>query len=474
VYRQPTDLLPAITRLTIVDKFGQAVCYPAPSRALRDESQAALDVAKYIHPCLDEQLLPSLFGDTMNTVFTPQDTQDKISNTSSGYPMTPFLQLTPAINQEARINAAFLQKTTTPNGGSLAWTPCSDWENPIFGWIVVNYADSALQFFTGEGIFYTSLQFGGPTGTIKTKDWLPFDPPATPEGIVSDQLDALIKKMQAPGEAGRAYLLALWDLIRRAIPTMPFPPSDYAQFANAIVGKPLALVNVGWSLELAQPAWWRQHTLPPPNIVPENQPDYLRDEAGLYLCSGKNYNFPVKIGDADRPFDGVVAYWKSDNKPALTTHFDDIYTYFPADEDDGLRKNIVPESYPTLMPYYLHSDPTKNPTGAAYAQAHVDKFMVTTVLMDPYTPIHLYSGILPIKKLELPPWSLRGAMKNMSTLSPPPLFPLSSEPSSTTLSWPTTQISKLTKNSHVLYHGPTASHKGRAQALRPNETAASR
>jgi hypothetical protein len=40
--------------------------------------------------------------------------------------------------------------------------------------------------------------------------------------------------------------------------------------------------------------------------------------------------------------------------------------------------------------------------------------MVKTVLMDPYTPIHLYSGILPIKSLQLPLWTMQKPMKNMS------------------------------------------------------------
>jgi hypothetical protein len=407
-----------------VDKFGQAISYPPPKRTLRDNPNNALDVPGYVHPCIDEQLLPSLFNRTLNTVYTPQDTLDKITKTSSGYPMTPFIQLTPALNQEARINALFLEKITNANK-SQSWQPCSDWENPIFGWVVVNYADSSLQFFTGEGIFYTSLEFGGPTGTIKTKDWLPFDPPKNAEALVSDQLDQLIKKMQGPG--GQEYLLALWDLIRRAIPTMPFPPSDYAQYANAIVGKPLALVNVGWSLEMAQPPLWRQHTLPPPPIVKDGASDPLRKEAEDYLT--KNYSFPVKIGDADRPFDGVVAYWDSEN-PIPKTNFDKIHTYFPADEDDHLREDITPDKYPRLTPYYLHSDPKNNATGKGYAKAHTDKLTVKTVLMDPYTPIHVYTGILPIKKLDLPAWSLRSAMKNMSKYLRP-LSPFRSMCSST-------------------------------------------
>jgi hypothetical protein len=85
----------------------------------------------FIHPCLSEQLIPSLLDHTLNTVYTPQETHDQATKT--GYPMTPFIQLTPAINQEARINAVFVEKFS--GSSKKPWKPCSDWENPIFGCI---------------------------------------------------------------------------------------------------------------------------------------------------------------------------------------------------------------------------------------------------------------------------------------------------------------------------------------------------
>jgi hypothetical protein len=160
--------------------------------------------------------------------------------------------------------------------------------------ILVNYADSSLQIFTGDGIFYTALEFGGPAGVIEENSFLPFEPPAKAEDIVSPQLDDLIKKLTAKQGQGKKYFHALWDLIRRAIPSMPFPPSDYAQYANAIVGKPLALVNVGWSLELAQTPLWPQYTLPAPPVLDDKTPDPWRQQAKQYLTS---YPFKVKIGD---------------------------------------------------------------------------------------------------------------------------------------------------------------------------------
>ena len=144
------------------------------------------------------------------------------------------------------------------------------------------------------------MQFGGPKGTMETKEWLPFQPPATSNAIVAPQLAQLIAKM-TDSVNGRNYLLAFWDMIVQAIPNTPFAPSDYAQYANAIVGKPLALVTAGWSLELAQPPYWQQHTLPaPPLIKPDatgsydNVVDPLRTAA---VNAMNGYAFPVKIGD---------------------------------------------------------------------------------------------------------------------------------------------------------------------------------
>jgi hypothetical protein len=160
--------------------------------------------------------------------------------------------------------------------------------------IVVNYADSALQFFTGDGVFYTSLRFGGPNGTMEAPKWAPFAQPAPDKtNIVSDQLVNLINEMVSdPNKPNdpktKAYLSGMWDMINRAIVNMPFPPSQYSAYANAIVGKPLALVNVGWSLELAEPVAKAQFAYPDklPGKFGPTEEDMM-----------KSYDFQIKIGD---------------------------------------------------------------------------------------------------------------------------------------------------------------------------------
>ena len=282
-----------------------------------------------MHPCIEGQLLPTILPDGTLNVVTGVDQLPPTPATHSGYPMSPFIQLIPAINQDARINACFVQREPTASTDTHHWRPSSPWDNPVLGWVVVNYADSALQFFTVEGIFYTSVRFGGPDGIMRSQNWLPFSkaPTATKDSAsVSDQLVALVNVLADPKDptGSASYLMSLWNTIEAAIQNMPFAAGLYSSTANAIVGKPLALVNAGWSLELAQPPLWAQHTLPAPAPV-INGVDLRRKDAADAMGA---YKFKVKIGDVcspsscsscdrsmqtdiiqrDRPFDGVVAY----------------------------------------------------------------------------------------------------------------------------------------------------------------------
>ncbi len=127
-----------------------------------------------------------------------------------------------------------------------------------------------------------------------------------------------------------------------------------------------------------------------------------------------------------RPFDGVICYWDNpkDNLPDSPgkTNFEKIHTYpFPStnseatEEQEALdpRTMIEPSTFPTLTPYFI--DPTTVDEKTGFLKTKAEKLMVKTLLIDPYTPLHLYSAILPIKTIKLPGWSLESAMKNMST-----------------------------------------------------------
>ena len=391
-------MLTNVEQVNLIDKFGQAIALPKPMPKPRIPQRPPPSV----HPCLSDWLSPDFMDKKLNTVFAEPP------NPSSNDPtLCRFIQLPPAINQDARINATFMNPTKNDKFPFWRETLDDKPESPVFGWIVINYQDSGLQFFRPDGRFYREVRVGGPTGTNLGSKWLPFDPPADAKSTGDDQLDGLIKKITDKKDTTGSFLKSLFHMINGAIKTMPYPPSDYSSYANALVGKPLALVNVGWSLELANPALKAQNTL---GIRP---PD---EQADL-----SSYQFPFKIGDADRPFDGVVGYFMTDNMKDGVTNWDTMYTYFPDDPATGNKAftEIEPDNFPTPQPTYINpvtfkSSTMLDKTFKSYTEARAAQYLITTLLIDPYTLLHSYSRVLPIKALQLPPWTIEQAFTRMT------------------------------------------------------------
>jgi hypothetical protein len=204
------------------------------------------------------------------------------------------------------------------------------------------------------------------------------------------------------GTNGDVYLRSFWDMITQAVEDMPYAPADYGSYASCIVGKPLALVNVGLSLELSTPPLQSQTSLPPKN-------DSMIED----LLS---YKFPIKIGDADRPFDGVLGYYETDNTTTGATDWSKLYTYFPTISSTTQlgdpRVYIEPASFPTLSPFFV--DPEGTLTNDSYAATVAQSFSIKTMFIDPYTALHVYSSILPIKDFQLPAWTIQTALQKMS------------------------------------------------------------
>lgn len=350
-----------------------------------------------IHPCLSDFLTPDIVDGVINTIYP-----EPIAGPGK-WPLCRFMQLTPSINQDTRINATFLNRNETDKYPFWHETVDDLPESPLFGWIIVNYQDYGLQFFLADGTFYREIRVGGPSKTVTGSKWLPFDPPksTSKSNTGNAQLDELIKELSDPD-----YLQGFFDMINGAIKTTPYPPSDYSAYANSLVGKPLALVNVGWSLELSAPALEAQNTR---GNIPRSSATDLA-----------SYEFPFKIGDNDRPFDGVVGYFKSDNVNTGKTDWKNLYTYFPS----TATKNIIgiePSNFPTLSPTYIQPEPgfpvagiPKQRNFGSYTEARTAQYLVTTMIIDPYTPIHAYSPMLPIKSLTLANWTMQAAFSRMT------------------------------------------------------------
>ena len=393
------------TKLNVIDKFGQAICAIDP-RYGYEETQA-------VYPCLSDFFAPGqLDNGQPNIVETPP---------KPGY--CELAQVPPAINQPARLNCCFVAHDTRqdsdPSNYSY-WRPTTEWENPIWGWVVLNYADYGIQFFLPDGTFYREVRIAAPTAPITSPlsaKWLPFDPPTTPVGGPdAAQLDQLLALLTAQDQT---YLLAFISMLNQSLETCTSAPGAYGTFLNSLVGRPMALVNAAWSVELAADAKTDQSSL--------DGHETKQQDTGL-LEGAEIYQFPLKIGDMDRAHDGLVGYFNAlaGPKPGNELDLSVVYTYYTGDGDGdgdggsptvgvavGPLNGIGPDNYPALASFWLNPETylgsTQQPrtlqqSADAYAQAWNNNLKVFGLVVDPFTAITSYTGgVFPIGSLQLPP-----------------------------------------------------------------------
>jgi hypothetical protein len=367
-------------KLNIVDKFGQVVAAIDPSAG-----------RKFVMPCTSQYL----------SCQPLQQGTDSVANTVvlEASEKNEFVQIPPTINHEARMNCSFVVRDS-PNG---QWRPSTEWENPIWGWILINYPDTSLQLFYPDGSFYRELTPGRDNASQDSK-WIPFQPPTKISGA-HPQLDRLVTAL-----GSKQNLLDFFTMVSDAQDNAPHTPAAYAENLPAITGKPLALVNAGWSIELASPPMTNQssvlNTSPSPDL-----PDY---------------KFPIQFGDADRSYDGLVGYWDGGVGNRVELAFDTIFTHYPSLPPDSTASNaskktftvgISSATYPTFQPFFispLDADTGPHAKDKSYNSLWTNKMRILGLLMDPYLAVHGYSGILPMTGLQLPAWPMEAAMKKMS------------------------------------------------------------
>ena len=386
------------TKLNIIDKFGQAISGIDPTPAVSPPRIAPALADFYV--C--EESSPNV----------PKVVQGNLKA-----PYCEFVQLPPSINQPARLNAVMTVKDA--NG----WRPTHEWESPIWGWIVVNYVENAIQLFLPDGTFYREVRHGGVPGGHVTPAWSPFPKPSMPTNPA--QLDFLIAKL-----TNHTYLEAFFNMINEALGLIPAAPNSYAQYLNSIVGKPLALVNMGWSIELATPPLQNESVL---NVLPQDQ--LLLPASTPRLPTGQDpknpaspastgqYSFRLKLGDRERTYDGLIGFWKSSQDANQPSGFDldNLYTYWDSPSlATSPTKLIQKSNFPPLSAFHVLPDKfASNGTDTVpispvdYQATWNQNLSIFSAIIDPFTAIHGYSGILPIQSLTLPEWTLESAMNKM-------------------------------------------------------------
>lgn len=396
-----------LTKLNVIDKFGQTAC--------GIDQTPRVNGPPPFYPCISDYYEPQILPDNFpNVVRRPQHEA-----------LCEFMQVSAQINQPARLNGSFV--VHDDNQGNAYWRPITEWENPIWGWLVVNYVDYGIQFFLQDGNFYREVRVAAPNGPHQTSagtKWLPFKPGS--DSGSSHQLDRLIERL-TDDVTGEAYLEAFIKMVNNAVANGATAPSAYGQFVNSIVGKPLALVNAGFSLELASDAKVNESTV-------GEQPN-LPQPIELLNTSRTQYKFPFKIGDKSRPHDGLVGYFKAFNqerlKPGDELDLTKLFTTY-ADPNPPIQP-IDHSTFPTISAFWLDparyfdlelGSPTSSsiesmmdpPASSSYSNDRNAQLTnnVFGCIMDPFLPLHVYSSILPIQPLKLPDWTWEIALKTMT------------------------------------------------------------
>jgi hypothetical protein len=234
---------------------------------------------------------------------------------------------------------------------------------PVLGWILPNYLDNSLMIYDGDGndvaILQVTTDLSQKAGLITT----PFPGMAEIPDLTNNRhLEDFLKELKTGSIAS-----ALLDLALEVNLNITGTNAVQINTGSLLCGQPIALARCSVGLELMGLPAYNQRW----------------DESGKQNSGGiEALEVPLRIGDYNKEKDGLLGYFQNDDYKSLYTTANLLDT-----RDDGTSKTFKSEPFfKTNLPVKVsvYSGPVK-----------------ITLLLDPSAGVHISSGILPTKFVEL-------------------------------------------------------------------------
>lgn len=270
-----------------------------------------------------------------------------------------MMHLPPRLVQPGRINLRFMAAAS----GEEEWNshPAS---SPICGWLVTDNLDSSILFYDPNGIAIGSLN--------REANWDPIPgatAPVRPEDIENPWLRAVAvelasKKPPKDRPAGALTPIEEFvEVLESALESID-PHSITSEEARTLLfSRPIAVTRIAASFELLSPPAPRQGLY---DLAMEARGNDTRTDAF------EQVKLPLRIGEHQRLSDGVVGYWLAGDK------------VFHAPQTAWVKG-------------------ARDMDASSVHWLSIGEPLTATVLLDPRGTVHATSGILPPKRIKIPP-----------------------------------------------------------------------
>ncbi|KAH7122091.1 hypothetical protein B0J13DRAFT_566936 [Dactylonectria estremocensis] len=367
-------------KFAIVDKFGQVV--------------SGLRLGPNGDGAMYPSISPSLACGTIPTVPGERESEywpNTVVQAENDHGLCQFFQIPPRINQLARLNARFLKPLSDADVKGSEPSPvrqiASEWDNPIWAWVLPNFHNYSIQVYAPKGDFIVEMVLGGKTVVASDGPSEAAGHPA-PTGRLPTFIEAL---------RDHEFCSSLFGMLAGASDSVSATGADFDSALPAALGRPFCIADVGASIELS---------------APPLQDASLLSSAAPELQLGE-YDFPVALGNHKAAFDGLVGTFSATGDIGKIASAYDRDGRQLTSSSPGLmttRRDESERPQPLrLRPYFLPGT-----LGGDLDEEHRRRLTAVSVVIDPKTPIHVYSGSLfPVASLSLPRWPVDDALRQL-------------------------------------------------------------